>query len=139
LQPNTSRLPQNALRRALRDDTQVNYWTRGDGRALLFFQHTQSTTQLGCGIVTRRSTAKSSDSGTTSSPKTCPKLTKSKSSQISLWLRLKGYFLDHLLLPWLKAQSQIPSTMWLQTSEKMGTMTPNGTPSAMLHTFYGVN
>jgi hypothetical protein len=34
LQPNTSRLPQNALGRARWDDTKVNYWTRGDGRAL---------------------------------------------------------------------------------------------------------
>jgi hypothetical protein len=36
LQPNTSRLPQNALGRARWDDTQVNYWTRGDERALSF-------------------------------------------------------------------------------------------------------
>jgi hypothetical protein len=31
--------PPNALGRARRDDTQVNYWTRGDGRALSLFQH----------------------------------------------------------------------------------------------------
>ena len=38
MQPNTSRLARNALGRARWDDTQV-YWTRGDGRALSFFQH----------------------------------------------------------------------------------------------------
>ena len=36
MQPNTSRLPRNALGRARWDNTQVNYWTRGDGRALSF-------------------------------------------------------------------------------------------------------
>jgi hypothetical protein len=34
LQPDTSRLPRNALGRARWDDTKVHYWTRGDGRAL---------------------------------------------------------------------------------------------------------
>ena len=34
MQPNTLRLPRNALGRARWDDTKVNYWTRGDGRAL---------------------------------------------------------------------------------------------------------
>ncbi len=38
MQPNTSRLPRNAFGRAHWDNTQV-YWTRGDGRALSFFQH----------------------------------------------------------------------------------------------------
>ncbi len=37
MQPNTSRLAWNALGRARWDETQV-YWTRGDGRALSFFQ-----------------------------------------------------------------------------------------------------
>ncbi len=36
MQPNTLRPTQNALGRAHWDDTQVNYWTRGDGRALSF-------------------------------------------------------------------------------------------------------
>ncbi len=39
LQPNTSRLPRNTIGRPRWDDTQVNYWTRGDGRSLSFFQH----------------------------------------------------------------------------------------------------
>jgi hypothetical protein len=99
---------------------------------------THSTTNLGCGIVTP-STAKASDSETTSSSKTCAELTESKSSEVLLWLCVKGNFLDHVMLPWLKTQSQIPSTMWLQSSGKMGMMTPNGTPSATLHDFYGIN
>jgi hypothetical protein len=99
---------------------------------------THSTTKLGCGIVTQ-STAKALDSETTISLKTCPEPTKSKSSEVSPWLCVKGDFLDHVMLPWLKAQSQIPSTMWLRSSGKMGTTTPNGMPSATLHDFYGIN
>jgi len=41
--------------------------------------------------------------------------------------------------PGWKRQSQIPSTMWLQSSGKMGMTSPNRMPSAMLHDFYGVN
>ncbi len=93
---------------------------------------------LGCGIVTP-STAKALDSETTSSSKTCAKLTESKSSKILPWLSIKGNFLAHVILPWLKTQSQIPSTMWLRSSGKMGMMTPNEMPSATLHDFYGVN
>jgi hypothetical protein len=51
------------------------------------------------------------DSETTSSSKTCPKPTKSKSLEVLPWLCIKGNFLDHVMLPWLKAESQIPSTM----------------------------
>ncbi len=36
MQPNTSRLSRNTFGRARWDDTQVTYWTRGDGRALSF-------------------------------------------------------------------------------------------------------
>ncbi len=96
------------------------------------------TTNLGRGIATP-STAKALDSNTTSSLKTCAKLTESTSSEVLPWLCIKGNFLDHVMLPWLKAQSQIPSTMWLRSSGKMGMMTPNGTPSAMLHDFYSIN
>ncbi len=35
MQPDTSRIPRNALGQARWDDTKVNYWTRGDGQALL--------------------------------------------------------------------------------------------------------
>ncbi len=99
---------------------------------------THSTTNLGRGIVTP-STAKASDSETTSSSKTYAELTESKSSEVSPWLCVKGNFLNHVMLPWLKAQSQIPSTMWLRSSGKTGMMTPNKTPSATLHDFYDVN
>ncbi len=36
MQPNTSRLPRKAFGQPRWDDTQVNYWTKGDGRALSF-------------------------------------------------------------------------------------------------------
>jgi hypothetical protein len=98
---------------------------------------THSTTKLRRGTASQ-STANQSDSETTFSSKTCPKPTKSKSSEVS-WLCIKDDFLDNVMLPWLKAQSQIPSTMWLRSSGKMGMTTQNGTPSATLHDFYGVN
>jgi hypothetical protein len=80
---------------------------------------THSTTNLGHGIVTS-STAKASDLETTSSSKTCAKLTELKLSEVLPWLCVKGNFLNHVMLPWLKEQSQIPSTMWLQSSGKTG-------------------
>ena len=82
-----------------------------------------------------------SDSEATFSPKTYPGPTKSKPLEVLPWLCIKGNFLDHIMLPWLKAQSQIqiPSTMWLWSSRKMGMTTPNGMPNAMLHIFYVVN
>ena len=86
-----------------------------------------------------QSTANPSDSETTFSLKTCPEPTESKSSEVSPWLCIKDNFLVHVMLPWLKAQSQIPSTMWLWSSGKTDTTTQNGMPSAMLHNFYGVN
>jgi len=99
---------------------------------------THLTTKLGRGTATQ-STANPSDSETTFSSKTCPEPTESKSSEVSPWLCAKDNFLDHVMLPWLKAQSQIPLTMWLRSSGKTSTTTQNGTPSATLHDFYGVN
>ncbi len=85
---------------------------------------THSSTKLGRGTASQ-STANPSDSETTFSSKTCPKPTESKSFEVLPWLCVKGDFLDHVMLPWLKAQSQIPSTMWLQSSGKTGTTTQN--------------
>jgi hypothetical protein len=99
---------------------------------------THSTTKLGRGTATQ-STAEASDSETTFSSKTCQEPTESKSSEVSPWLCVKGDFLDHVMLPWLKAQSLIPSTMWLRSSGKMDTTTQNGTPSATLQDFYDGN
>jgi hypothetical protein len=67
--------------------------------------------------------------------------TRLNSLEILRWLCIKDNFLDHVMLPWLKAESQIPSTstMWLLFSGKMDAMTPNGTPSALLQDFYGGN
>ena len=49
---------------------------------------THLTTKLGRGIATQ-STATASDSETTSSSRTCPKHTESKSSEVLLWLYIK--------------------------------------------------
>jgi hypothetical protein len=86
-----------------------------------------------------QSTANPSDSETTFSSKTCPEPTESKSLEVSPWLCVKDNFLDHVMLPWLKAQSQIPSTILMRSSGKTGTTTQNGMPSATLHDFYDVN
>jgi hypothetical protein len=64
------------------------------------------TAKLGRGIFTQI-TAEESDLETTFSSKKCPELTKLKSSKVSPWLCIKGNFLDDVMLPWLKAQSQI--------------------------------
>ena len=99
---------------------------------------THSTTKLGRGTATQ-STAEALDSETTCFSKTCQKPTELKSSEVSPWLCVKGDFRDHVMLPWLRAQSLIPSTMWLRSSGKTDTMTQNGTPSATLQDFYDGN
>ena len=99
---------------------------------------THSTTKRGHGIVTL-STVKALDSTTIFSSKECPHYTRSESSEVLPWLCIKDDFLHRVMLPWLKAQLQIPSTMWLQSSEKMDMTTPNRTPSATLLDFYGGN
>jgi len=73
---------------------------------------THSTTKLGRGTASQR-TANPLDLETTYSSKTCPEPTELKSSEVSPWLCVKDDFLDQAMLPWLKAQSQILSTMWL--------------------------
>jgi hypothetical protein len=100
--------------------------------------YTHSTMKLGRGTATQ-STAEASDSETTFSSKTCQEPTVLKSSEVSPWLCIKGNFLDHMMLPWLRAQSLIPSTMWLWSSGKMDTTTQNGTPSTTLQDFYNGN
>ena len=52
------------------------------------------------------------------------------------WLFVKGDFQDHLMIPWLKAQSKKPSHMFLQNSERMGNQTRPRTKTATLDAFY---
>ena len=66
---------------------------------------THSTTKLGRGTTTQ-STANPSDSETTFSSKKCPKPTELNSLEVLPWLCVKDNFLNHVMLPWLKAQSQ---------------------------------
>jgi len=64
---------------------------------------------------------------------------KPQKSEVSPWLCVKGNFCDHVMLSWLRAQSLIPSAMWLWSSGKMDTTTQNKTPSATLQDFYDGN
>ncbi len=56
-----------------------------------------------------------------------------------LWLFIKGDFQDEMILPWLRAQLQIPSTLWLQPSKKTDKKTPKRTSRIALANFYGGN
>ena len=98
--------------------------------------HTRTT--LGRGRATPHTATASASTGTISSTG----LTDSKKSQsweLSPWLYVKGDFRDRVMVPWLKAQSKIPLTQWLQPSEKMVTRTPTGMQNAMLADFYKGN
>jgi hypothetical protein len=68
-----------------------------------------------------------------------PRQHKAQSSGLSPWLYAKGNFRDSLMLPWLKTQSQIPLTQWLQPSEKTEEKTHTGTQNATLGDFYRDN
>jgi len=95
---------------------------------------THSTMKLGRGTATQ-STTETSDSETTFSLKTCQEPTELKSLEVLPWLCIKGDFLNHVMLPWLRAQSLIPSTTWLRSSGKMDTTTQNGSLSATMQDF----
>ena len=59
---------------------------------------THSRTKLGHGNATQ-STAAALDSETTSSSRTCPEHTESKSSEVLPWLYVKDNFFNHVMLP----------------------------------------
>jgi hypothetical protein len=50
----------------------------------------------------------------------------------------QGQF-SRAMLPWLTAQLEIPSTLWLQPSGTTEGRTPNKTRKITLHNFYGVS
>jgi hypothetical protein len=56
----------------------------------------------------------------------CPDSTESLSWGLLPWLYVKGDFQDRVMVPWLKSQSKVPSTLWLRPSEKMDKKTPSG-------------
>ena len=54
----------------------------------------------------------------------------------SPWLSVKDDFPDRLMIPWLRAQSEIPFHMWHRPSETMTARTPHWTRTATLADFY---
>jgi hypothetical protein len=73
--------------------------------------HTRMT--LGRGTATSN-TATRPDLGTIFSSMECPGSSRSISWELLPWLCAKVFFCNSVMLPWLKAQSQIPSMQWLQ-------------------------
>jgi hypothetical protein len=95
-------------------------------------------TKLGHGNGTQ-STATMSALDTTHSSTGCQDNTKSKLWQHLPWLFVKDNFQEQLMLPWLTAQSEIQSTLWLRPSGTTEGTTPNETWKITLHVFYGIS
>jgi hypothetical protein len=96
-------------------------------------------TMLGRGPATPNTATALASTGTISSME-CPDSTELQSWGLLLWLYVKGDFQHRVMVPWLKSQSKVPSTQWLQPSEKMDKKTPPiGTQSATLGDFYSGN
>jgi hypothetical protein len=86
-----------------------------------------------------QSTATALDLDTTPSLTGCQDSTRSKLWAHLPWLFAKGDFQEQLMLLWLTAQLEIPSTLWLQPSGTMEGTTPNEMRKITLHDFYGVS
>ena len=99
-------------------------------------KHTR--TKLGRGTGTQDD-ANKSDSETTLSLMDYRDNTESRSWAPSPWLSVMDGFLDEMMIPWLKKQSQIPSTLWLRPSESTDAKTPKKTSTITLHDFYANN
>ena len=84
-------------------------------------------------------TAKKSDSKKTSSSNTSPEATESDSWEPLPWLCAEDVFQDRLMIPWLRAQSEIPFHMWLRPSGRMTNQTQQKTKMASLESFYLAN
>ncbi len=99
-------------------------------------KHTR--TKLGRGTATHDG-ASLSASETTLSSTDSPDNIESRSWAPLPWLSVKDGFLDEMMIPWLKNQSQIPSTLWLRPSESMDAKTQRKTSTITLHDFYADN
>jgi hypothetical protein len=76
---------------------------------------------------------------TTSSLTEFHKTKRSKSWDLFPWLCAKGDFQDLIMLPWLKAQSAVPSTLWLQASRRTEGKMQTKMQNITLHNFYSGN
>jgi hypothetical protein len=99
-------------------------------------KHTR--TKLGRGTGTQDG-ANKSDSETTFSLTGSRDNTKSRSWAPLPWLSVMDGFLDEMMIPWLKKQLQIPSTLWLQPSKSTDVKTLKKTLTITLHDFYANN
>jgi hypothetical protein len=98
--------------------------------------HTRTT--LGHGIATSN-TATASDLEAITSLTKCTDSTKLKSLELLPWLCVKGNFRKRVMIPWLKVQSQMPSTLWLWPSGKMDEKIPTRMQSTTLTNIYNGN
>jgi hypothetical protein len=97
-----------------------------------------SRTKLGCGNGSQ-STATALDFNATPSLTGCQDSTRLKLWVHLPWLFAKDDYQEQLMLPWLTAQSEIPSTLLLQPSGTTEGTTPNKMRKITLHDFYGVS
>ncbi len=98
--------------------------------------HTRMT--LGRGTPTSNTVTRL-DSGTIFSSMECIDNSWLKPWELLPWLCIKGDFCNSVMLPWLKAQLQIPSMQWLWPSGKMDATIPKNMPKITLAKFYDGN
>ena len=98
--------------------------------------HTRTT--LDCGTVSP-STLEALESARTSSLTPLHELNETRSLKPLPWLSGKDAFCQQLMIPWLQAQSGIPSQIYLQPSGKMGDPTQPRTTTSNLASFYTAN
>jgi hypothetical protein len=79
-------------------------------------------TMLGCGGG-GKNIASPQGLEKTSSSRNSPEKIEATSSVHSPWLCMKGDFCNHVLLPWLQAQSAVPSATWQQPAGVTDTQT----------------
>jgi hypothetical protein len=98
--------------------------------------HTRSKLGHGSG---GKSTPSPLESETTTTSSFSLKRTNTSSLEHLPWLSGMQSFQNHLMNDWLRAQSEIPSSMFAQPSEKMGIQTQHLTKMANLPSFYSKN
>ena len=79
------------------------------------------------------------ESRTTSTSIPSPKDNASECAERLPWLSVKEGFQDHLMVPWLKAQSKVPWDMWHRPSETTTTQIQPMTKTINLAAFYQGN
>jgi hypothetical protein len=95
--------------------------------------HTRTT--LGHGTISP-DTSSPSELATTSSSTPSQDPNKTRSSEPLPWLSGRGDFWDHLMTPWLWAQSKIPSWIYVQPSGRTADPTQPRTTTSNLASFY---